>query len=193
MTDPSNVDAGGVETARSRAGAPTAGGLSGLTVALASLVVVADQATKALVREQLPLHASRAVIPGLLDLTHVQNTGAAFGILNAVDFPHKAALIAIVATVALVSIAVYAARVSPHQLFARVGLALILGGAAGNLIDRLVAGYVIDFVDVYWSRYHFWAFNVADSAITIGVIGMMLDMIGIGGRPPSEGPTPPAR
>ena len=152
-----------------------------MTIGLASLIVVADQVTKALVRAHVPLHSSQVVIPGFLDLTHVQNSGAAFGFLNAVEFPYKAAVIALVATAALLSIAVYAARLSPHQRMARLGLALILGGAAGNLIDRVVAGYVVDFVDVYWRHYHFWAFNVADSAITIGVIGMLLDVVGVGG------------
>jgi signal peptidase II len=150
------------------------------TLGLAAVVVLVDQVTKAMVRAVIPLHGSRTIVPGLLDFTHVQNSGAAFGILNAADFPYKAAVIALIATAALVSIAVFAAGVSPHQRLARVGLALILGGAAGNLVDRLTAGSVVDFVDVYWAQYHFWAFNVADSAITVGVIGMMLDMLGVG-------------
>jgi signal peptidase II len=157
-------------------------GLESVTFVLAGAIVVADQVTKALVRAFIPLHASRTIVPELLDLTHVQNSGAAFGILNAADFPMKQALIAVIATAALISIAVYAARLSPHQRLARFGLALILGGAAGNLIDRVTAGYVVDFVDVYWKNYHFWAFNVADSAITVGVVGMMLEMIGLGGK-----------
>lgn len=154
--------------------------LSAATLGLAGVIVVLDQATKALVRAYVPVHSSFTVIPGFLDLTHVQNSGAAFGILNAVSFPHKAGVIALVSTVALVSIAAFAVRLSPHQRLARIGLALILGGAAGNLIDRLAAGVVVDFVDVYWRQFHFWAFNVADSAITVGVIGMMLDMLGVG-------------
>lgn len=154
--------------------------LSVVSLGLAAVIIALDQATKALVRAYLPLHESRTVIPGLLDLTHVQNSGAAFGILNAVSFPHKAGVIALVSTLALVSIAAFAAGLSPRQRLARIGLALILGGAAGNLVDRLVAGVVVDFVDVYWRDYHFWAFNVADSAITVGVIGMMLDMLGVG-------------
>lgn len=164
--------------------APQAG-LRPLTFVVAGLIVVADQITKALVRANIPLHESRVVIANVFDLTHVRNSGAAFGFLNAANFPYKAQVIALVATVALVSIAVYAARLSPHQRVARWGLALILGGAMGNLIDRVVAGYVVDFVDVYWRSYHFWAFNVADSAITVGVIGMLLDMIVIAG-PPSD-------
>jgi signal peptidase II len=156
--------------------------LSAGTLGLAAIIVVVDQLTKAAVRAAIPVYASRTIVPGLLDITHVQNSGAAFGILNAAEFPYKAAVIALIATAALVSIAVFAAGLSPHQRLARLGLALIIGGAAGNLVDRVAVGAVVDFVDVYWRQYHFWAFNVADSAITIGVIGMMLDMLGIGHR-----------
>jgi signal peptidase II len=143
-------------------------------------VVIVDQATKALVRAALPLHTSVTVVPGFLDFTHVRNTGAAFGILNAADFPYKTAVIAVVAMLALVGVGLYAASLAHHQLVARIGLALILGGAAGNLLDRIAVGSVVDFVDVYWRSYHFWAFNVADSAITVGVAIMMLDMFGVG-------------
>jgi len=156
------------------------------TLGLAGLIVMIDQLTKAVVRATVPLHSSRTIVPGLLDITHVQNSGAAFGILNAADFPYKAVVIALVATAALVSIAIFAAGVAPHQRLARLGLALILGGAAGNLVDRVTVGSVVDFVDVYWGQYHFWAFNVADSAITVGVIGMMLDMLGVGNGQSSE-------
>jgi len=109
---------------------------------------------------------------------HVRNTGAAFGILNTADFPFKTVVIAVIATAALIGVGMYAASLAHHQLVARLGLALIIGGAAGNLLDRVVSGSVVDFVDVYWRTYHFWAFNVADSAITIGVAIMILDMLG---------------
>ena len=169
---------------------PTPRRLSPGTLGLAAVIVLLDQVTKAVIRMTVPLHGSRTIIPGLFDLTHVQNSGAAFGILNAADFPYKAAAIALVATVALVSIAMFAAGLSPHQRLARFGLALILGGAAGNLVDRVTTGYVVDFVDVYWREYHFWAFNVADAAITIGVIGMMLDMLGVGNGTSAPEPGP---
>jgi signal peptidase II len=143
------------------------------------VVVICDQVTKALVRSRLPLHESVVIVPGLLDFTHVRNTGAAFGFLNAVDFPFKTVVIAVVATAALIGVALYAAGLAHHQTLARVGLALIIGGAAGNLIDRVTVGSVVDFVDVYWRSYHFWAFNVADSAISIGVAVMVVDMIGV--------------
>jgi signal peptidase II len=144
------------------------------------LIVVLDQLTKAIVRSALPLHSSVTVIPGLMDFTHVRNTGAAFGILNASNFPFKTILIGLIAVGALIGVGMYAASLPRHEIMARVGLALIIGGAAGNLIDRVVAGSVVDFVDVYWRTYHFWAFNVADSAITIGATVMILDMLGIG-------------
>jgi signal peptidase II len=151
---------------------------------LSAAVVFLDQLTKAMVRHWMPLHESITILPGMVDFTHVRNSGAAFGILNAAEFPFKSAVIALIATAALMGVAVYAARISPHQRAARIGLALIIGGAAGNLVDRILAGYVIDFVDVYWRGYHFWAFNVADSAITIGVAVMILDMLGAGRRAP---------
>jgi signal peptidase II len=144
-------------------------------------IVVIDQLTKEIVRRTLPLHGEPAqIIPGLLDLTHVQNTGAAFGLLNAADFPYKAAVMIGIAGMALIAIAVYATQLGFHERLARLGLALILGGAFGNLIDRAIFGHVVDFVDVYWGSAHFWAFNVADAAITIGAALVLFDMIGLG-------------
>jgi signal peptidase II len=146
-----------------------------------TVIVVVDQLTKEIVRRTLPLHGEPAqLIPGFLDLTHVQNTGAAFGLLNAADFPYKAAVMIGIAGMALIAIAAYATQLGFHERLARVGLSLILGGAFGNLIDRAVFGHVVDFVDVYWDAAHFWAFNVADAAITIGAILVLLDMIGLG-------------
>jgi len=143
------------------------------------VIIVFDQLTKAIVRSTLPLQSSVTVIPGLVDFTHVRNTGAAFGVFNASDFPFKTVLIGLIAVGALVGVGLYAAGLARHEIMARVGLALIIGGAAGNLIDRMIVGSVVDFVDVYWRSHHFWAFNVADSAITVGATIMILDMLGI--------------
>jgi signal peptidase II len=150
-------------------------------VAIGTIVAV-DQITKFLVRSTIPLYAKRTIIPELLDFTHVQNTGAAFGILNAANFPYKSAVMIGIATLALVAISLYARQLGSHEKLSRYGLALILGGAFGNLIDRAIAGYVVDFVDVYWGEAHFWAFNVADAAITIGAILVLIEMIGLGRR-----------
>lgn len=151
-------------------------------VGLALVLVAIDQVVKAGVRANLALGESVGVIPGFFDLTRVHNEGAAFGMLNAVDLPYKAALLALVAAMALVGVASYALALPLEQRLARVGLACIVGGAAGNLIDRVMLGYVVDFVDVYWRGWHFWAFNVADASITVGVGLIILDLFGIGQR-----------
>jgi signal peptidase II len=168
-------------------GAPPPSGAAGryahpLELGTMAIIVAVDQLTKAIVRQVLPLGESRSIVPDFLDLTHVHNTGAAFGLLNAAEFPYKPLVMIAIAAIALVAIAAYATQLGFHERTARFGLALILGGAFGNLIDRAVAGYVVDFVDVYWGGTHFWAFNVADSAITVGAILVLLDMIGIGRR-----------
>ncbi|MCU0257088.1 MAG: signal peptidase II, partial [Vicinamibacterales bacterium] len=104
---------------------------------LIAAVVVLDQATKALVRAYVPLHDTVPIVDGVLNLTHVENTGAAFGMLNDVDFAYKPLVVAAFACAALVGIGLYAASLARHEWMARLGLALILGGAAGNLIDRV--------------------------------------------------------
>ena len=166
--------------AREGAVVPPATGTRRLEVWLPLVVIALDQLAKAIVRTTIPLHTSISIVPGFMDLTHVRNSGAAFGILNAASFPFKTTVIAMIATAALIAVGLYAARLAHHQFVARTGLALIIGGAAGNLLDRVVAGSVVDFVDVYWRSYHFWAFNVADSAISIGVVILILDMLGTG-------------
>ncbi len=142
--------------------------------------VVLDQATKALVRARLDLSEGITVIPGFFDLTRVHNTGAAFGLLNTADIPMKTVILGIVAVAALAGLTMYAATLPAEHRVTRVGLAFIIGGAVGNLTDRLTTGYVVDFVDLYWAGWHFWAFNVADAAITAGVALMILDILGIG-------------
>ena len=153
-----------------------------LELCVASIVVILDQVTKAMVRPALALHESVPVIPGVLDFTRVHNTGAAFGMLNSVEFPFKTVVLSLVALVALGGVAWYAATVPLGDRLARIGIAGVLGGAIGNLIDRAKDGYVLDFVDAYWNGWHFWAFNVADAAITVGVIFMILDIVGVGRR-----------
>lgn len=157
-----------------------------------ALIVVLDQATKPLVRAKLELYESATVVPGFLSLTHVRNTGAAFGLLNGISFPFKTPILIGLAIVALASIGIYAMSLPPEQRLSRFGLALILGGAVGNLIDRVRVGYVLDFVDVYWREYHFWAFNVADSAITVGVTIILFDLLLEYRRTPARHETGPA-
>ena len=136
-----------------------------------------DQLVKLAVVRILPVYGSVNVIPDLLDLTYVRNTGVAFGLFNETSLPFKGLITSSLAFVALGGIALYARQLQAHERWARLGLMLILGGAFGNLVDRLRLGYVVDFVDVYWRNWHFWAFNVADAAISVGAVLVFLDLI----------------
>ena len=149
-------------------------------LAVAGLIVVADQITKLLIRRDFELYDTTAVIPNLFSLTRIHNTGAAFGLLDSVDLPFKTGLLAVVSVAALVGLVMFAVSLPEMHRLARVGVALVVGGAAGNLIDRVWLGYVVDFVDVFWGTWHFWAFNVADAAITVGMALIILDQIGVG-------------
>jgi signal peptidase II len=151
-----------------------------LLIWVVALVVILDQAVKAAIRPRLELFESIAVIPGFFSLTRVHNTGAAFGLMNGIDFPFKAVVLALLQTAALIGLTVYVAMLAPEQRLTRAGLSFVIGGAIGNLIDRIRYGYVLDFFDFYWRGWHFWAFNVADAAINIGVALMILDMLGAG-------------
>ncbi|AMY12546.1 Lipoprotein signal peptidase [Luteitalea pratensis] len=141
------------------------------------LLVVCDQLSKLLVLQRIGLHETVTVIPGLLNLTYVRNTGAAFGMLNAHDFAYKPVLVAALAILALLGILWYARKFAGDAWPARYGFVLIVGGAVGNLIDRVTLGFVVDFVDVYFGTWHFWAFNVADAAISIGAILFAADTL----------------
>ncbi len=136
---------------------------------LASAVVALDQVSKAIVLDRLPLGVPISVIDGLLALTLVLNPGLAFGLLGSVP-PAWRWTVAALSLVALAVLARVALRVLPAGGWVgRVAIGLIFGGAVGNLIDRARFGAVVDFVDVYWRGWHWPAFNVADSAITVGV------------------------
>lgn len=145
-------------------------------------IVLADQLTKSLVRRAVDLHESVPIIPDVLALTRVHNSGAAYGMLNSTEFPGKTVLLIAMASLAMIGVAWYALTVPLADRLARLGVALILAGAIGNLIDRVTAGYVLDFVDVSWRGWHFWAFNVADAAISVGVVFMLFDLVGLGRR-----------
>ena len=149
----------------------------GFYLGIMGAVVVLDQAAKALVDRYLELHESHSIVDGLARLTYVQNRGAAFGILSDADLPYQSVLFSAVSIIALGAIAVYAWTLPITSRLPRAALALIMGGAVGNLLDRVRLGYVIDYVDVYWGRHHWPAFNVADSAISVGVALLVLDIL----------------
>src|SRR5690349_572857 len=125
-----------------------------------------DQASKFSVLKYLVWHTEIPLLP-FLNLTLTYNTGAAFGFLNGAPGWQNVFFIS-VALVASVFIVYWLRRLSRKEIITAVALTLILGGAVGNLLDRLIHGYVIDFIDVSFGSWHFWTFNIADSAITIG-------------------------
>jgi signal peptidase II len=158
--------------------------------ALMSLAVLAsDQASKAQVRRLLPLHDSVTVVPGLVQLTHVTNRGALFGMLHDLPDPWRSAIFTLVPLLAIVLIVGFQSRTPAGARLAHAGLALILGGAAGNLADRLRFGQVTDFLDVFVGAHHWPAFNVADSSICVGVALLVLDLLRHGSRPNEAGDT----
>jgi signal peptidase II len=140
-------------------------------------VVVADQLTKWMVLAYIPLFDSVTVLPDMVDFVHVQNAGVAFGIMNDMSHPWRSAITTGLALAALGGIVFYARQLRQEERMARIGLSLIVAGAAGNLIDRFRFGYVIDFVDVYHGDWHFWAFNVADAAISCGAAFVLLELL----------------
>lgn len=134
-----------------------------LTLVLSGLVVVLDQITKHAVRSRFALGDGVEVLPGWFDLRYVQNTGAAWGM-----FQGRSHWLVVLSVVMLVVLIRYRRTLISQSLCGRLALALIGAGIVGNLLDRVMFGYVVDFLDFYWAAHHFPAFNVADSAICTG-------------------------
>ncbi|MFI3189421.1 signal peptidase II [Crenothrix sp. D3] len=145
---------------------------------LSLLALVLDQSSKLIVDSSMQLYQSIPILP-FFKITYLHNTGAAFSFLSEAGgwqrwfFAGLALVISIIITVWL-------SRLQKHETLLAIALSLILGGAVGNLIDRLVYGYVIDFLDVYYGTWHWPAFNIADSAITLGVMLMLAESFGLG-------------
>jgi signal peptidase II len=146
--------------------------------AIAAAILVLDQASKAVVAGTMPLGQSISVFPGFFDLSYVLNPGAAFGILASQSAAFRNPFFVVISLLAVGLIVYYYHRYlhEPARL-PGTSLGLILGGAVGNLIDRLRVGMVIDFLDFHLAGYHWPAFNVADAAISIGVGLMLLRML----------------
>ncbi|SDO81284.1 signal peptidase II [Pseudomonas jinjuensis] len=156
---------------------PDAGRLGRLAwLWLTVLVFVLDQASKAFFQSELTLYQQIVVIPDLFSWTLAYNTGAAFSFL-ADGSGWQRWLFALIAIVVSVVLVVWLKRLKASETWLAIALALVLGGALGNLYDRIVLGHVVDFILVHWqNRWYFPAFNLADSAITVGAIMLALDM-----------------
>lgn len=153
--------------------APMAHPLRWLWLSLA--VIVLDLGTKALASGLLDYARPVEVLP-FFDLTLLHNTGAAFSFLATHDGWQRW-LFAAIAVGASIGLTVWLKRLRAHEKLMAVSLALVIGGALGNLYDRLAYGYVIDFLSFHWSGYYFPAFNLADTAITLGAIGMIFESL----------------
>ena len=143
---------------------------------LSAAVILLDLWTKSLVLARIQLHEAIPVIPNFFQLVHVRNTGAAFGLGANASSKLVPILLNAGAIAVFCVVVVYALRTAVTDRLLQTGLHLILGGAIGNLLDRFRFGYVVDFLDVYVGRHHWPAFNVADSAICIGIALLFFDM-----------------
>lgn len=144
---------------------------------IAGLVILLDQVTKALILHYLPLHQNVAVIPGFFDITHIHNPGGAFGFLSGVSSKLRSVIFLFISSLA-VGLIFYFYKKTPSSLpWLSAAFALIFGGAIGNLVDRLRFGVVVDFLDLYIGNWHWPAFNIADSAITVGIIVFIVHLV----------------
>jgi signal peptidase II len=143
---------------------------------IASSVFLLDQLTKWAIVDHFSPDAMRPVVPGLFSLVRVENPGIAFGMLGHLSSGAAFGLIILVSAAAIALVCYLLWRADPSALLAGVALALILGGATGNLVDRIIRGRVVDFLDFYFGTYHWPAFNVADSAICVGAALLVLDL-----------------
>lgn len=147
-----------------------------LFLALVALpLVVLDQATKLIIVRTLDFHAVIPVVPNFFDIVHARNQGAAFGVLR--DSSIRVPFLVSVSLLAVVVVIAVFRKLRPDQKLSAWGLSLVLSGAVGNLIDRVRLGEVIDFLYVHWYQHYWPAFNVADSAICVGVGLLALDML----------------
>lgn len=145
-----------------------------LLTAIAVTVIVLDQATKYWIMESMRLHESIPVVPNLFSFTYIRNPGAAFGLLAGSSNAFRTVFFGVTSLFALALLGTILVRLPDRDWIGQVSIAGILGGAIGNLIDRLRFGEVIDFLDVYVESYHWPAFNVADSAISVGVVCLII-------------------
>jgi signal peptidase II len=147
-----------------------------LFAALALCVVIIDQVAKWMAATYLEPHQIISVIPGFFNIVLVKNRGMAFGILNQTK-PGFACIFLLATTIAAIGVIIFFFLAKRNHMWLTIGLSLILGGALGNLIDRIQLGYVIDFLDFFFAGYHWPAFNMADSAVTAGTLWLLFNVI----------------
>ena len=144
---------------------------------MVTAVVFLDQITKRWVQRSIGARESRTIIDGFLSLTHGRNPGIAFGVLSEGSLPFQALALTLLGLAAVVALVVYAIRIPLVNRLRLVALSLVIGGAVGNLVDRIRYGSVVDFIHVYWRTHQWPDFNVADSAISVGVTLLVLESL----------------
>jgi signal peptidase II len=144
---------------------------------IAAAVVLLDRLAKWVVASNIPLHDGITVIPGFFHLTHVENSGAAFGLFAESTAQWKIGALVSFSVIALLIVSALLWKNGHALTTTTIGLSLILGGAAGNLWDRMMSGHVVDFLDFNLGSYHWPAFNVADSAIVVGAILLVAEIV----------------
>ena len=149
----------------------------GLALGVALAVIVLDQLTKSIVAAKLALHQSIPIIDGFFSLTYVRNTGAAFGFLAGRMDDFRVPFFLVVSAAAALVLIWFLRGIPAERRWMIAACGAVLGGALGNMIDRVTFGEVIDFLDVYVGSYHWPTFNVADCGITVGVIVLTLDAL----------------
>jgi signal peptidase II len=145
-------------------------------VLIGGSTIVLDQVTKHIVQDRFDLHESVVVLDGVFSLTYILNPGAAFGFMGSQSETFRAIFFLVVSIIALTLLIIFFRQTAVDDSYGLIALSLLFGGAIGNMIDRIRLGEVVDFLDFYVGQYHWPAFNVADSAITIGVSIMMLHL-----------------
>jgi signal peptidase II len=145
---------------------------------LSAIILLLDHATKWLVRMHLDPHDPIVIVPNYIRFSHVQNSGVAFGLLQDYQAPWKPYALAAIAVVAVIVIMIYSARMPSSRILLQLALAVTAGGILGNFIDRIVHGFVTDFIEFHIKEVFHWpTFNVADSAITIGIALLLIDTV----------------
>jgi len=153
-----------------------------ILVLFAGIVFLADQLTKIWIHKTLRLGEGISIIPGLLDLHYIRNTGAAFGFLSGTHSTFRIPFFIGISVVAIGVIFYLFRKIEDSMVLIPLALSLVLGGALGNLIDRIRLGEVIDFILIHYQRFHWPAFNVADTAITVGVFLLLYHILFPGKR-----------
>jgi len=148
-----------------------------VSISIAIIVLALDQISKYLVRQFLPLNHSIEVINGFFNLVHIQNPGIIFGIFSQSTHALRNYLLITGSLLAILFLLFFIRSLRERDFPLTVAISLILGGAIGNLVDRIIFEKVIDFLDFYWHSHHWPAFNMADSAITVGMVILVIQIL----------------